>query len=125
MRVLLSSLQSAFTLRVPPLSFTAAALQRFTARGAGDTLPALLHETLPEGLQRTTHPTGIAPTASVAEPVELAPSDPVGLRVLPYRPAATWPEHRLVHPRVYDPFRAFPRRAAHLVALIHPRDPRD
>jgi hypothetical protein len=54
-----------------------------------------------------------------------APAEPEGIRVVPYRPATAWPEARRIHPRVYDPFRAFPRRASCLADLIHPRDPRD
>ena len=54
-----------------------------------------------------------------------APAEPDGVRVVPYRPTTPWPAGRLVHPRVYDPFRAFPRRATFLAELIHPRDPRD
>lgn len=72
-------------------------------------------------------------TADVFEPITdddlplfgRAPAEPDGVRVVPYRPTAPWPTNRLVHPRVYDPFRAFPRRAALLAELIHPRDPRD
>jgi len=52
--------------------------------------------------------------------VVIAPghADPRGLRVVPYRPDAAWPEGRRVHPRLRDPFRPFPGRSHALRALI-------
>jgi hypothetical protein len=53
--------------------------------------------------------------------IVLTPSgggDPLGVRVVPYRPDGTWPEGRRLHPRLYDPFRAFPARARTLRDLI-------
>ncbi|MBA2667895.1 MAG: hypothetical protein H0U69_12780 [Trueperaceae bacterium] len=60
-------------------------------------------------------------SAPAAESVVLAPhrADPDGLRVVPYRPDPTWNTARRIHPRVYDPFRAFPKRAQHLGELMY------
>jgi hypothetical protein len=55
----------------------------------------------------------------------LAPLDPPGLRVVPYRPDERWPKGRRMHARLNDPFRAFPQRVPALLDLLHPRDPRD
>jgi hypothetical protein len=74
-----------------------------------------------------------SPVERLAEPLDTfgapttgpAPADPSGVRVVPYRPTAAWPEGRRLHPRVYDPFRAFPLRARFLLGLIDGRDPRD
>jgi hypothetical protein len=52
------------------------------------------------------------------------PAEPYGVRVVPYRPGAAWPEGRRVHPRVYDPFRAFPQRATLLAQIMHTDDRR-
>ena len=54
-----------------------------------------------------------------------ADHDPAYLRVVPFVPQAGIPTHRRVHPRIVDPFRAFPRRASDLLELMHPADPRD
>ena len=54
-----------------------------------------------------------------------AANDPDYLRVIPYVPQAGIPAHRRAHPRIVNPFRAFPRRASDLLELIHPADPRD
>ena len=43
--------------------------------------------------------------------------DPVGLRVVPFRPVTRWPLRRAAA-RIYDPFRGFPRRSAHLADLM-------
>ena len=73
----------------------------------------------------------IAPAPLPAMPVE--PSvrvssahlvDPVGLRVVPFRPSTRWPLRRAA-PRIYDPFRGFPLRSMHLADLMDGRsDPR-
>jgi hypothetical protein len=55
----------------------------------------------------------------------LAPLDPPGLRVVPYRPDARWPRGRRMHARLNDPFHGFPQRVPALLELLHPRDPRD
>ncbi len=52
-------------------------------------------------------------------------NDPVYLRVVPFIPQAGIPAHRRAHPRIVNPFRAFPRRAGDLLELMHPPDPRD
>lgn len=50
--------------------------------------------------------------------------DPVGLRVVPFRPSTRWPLRRAT-PRIYDPFRGFPLRSVHLADLMDGRaDPR-
>ncbi|MFN2323204.1 MAG: hypothetical protein ABR510_09650 [Trueperaceae bacterium] len=43
--------------------------------------------------------------------------DPVGLRVVPFRPSTRWPLRRAA-PRIYDPFRGFPLRSVHLADLM-------
>jgi hypothetical protein len=57
--------------------------------------------------------------------LQLGPSDPPGVRVVPYRPDDRWPTRRRVQSRLVDPFRAFPQRVPALLDLLHPRDPRD
>jgi hypothetical protein len=54
-----------------------------------------------------------------------APAEPHGVRVVPYRPGTAWPEARRVHPRIYDPFRAFPQRATLLGQIMHTDDRRE
>lgn len=49
-----------------------------------------------------------------------AAHDPDYLRVVPYVPRAGIPGHRRAHPRIVNPFRAFPRRADDLLELMHP-----
>ncbi len=70
----------------------------------------------------TTPPT-VEPAALVVEPV--APSvpgpDPVGIRVVPLRPASPWPPRR-ARERVLNPFRAFPFRTMHLSRLMYAAD---
>lgn len=69
----------------------------------------------------------IAPEPVAPRPVE--PSvrvsaahlvDPVGLRVVPFRPTTRWPLRRAA-PRIYDPFRGFPLRSVHLADLMDGR----
>lgn len=43
--------------------------------------------------------------------------DPLGLRVVPFRPSTRWPLRRAA-PRIYDPFRGFPLRSVHLADLM-------
>jgi hypothetical protein len=85
------------------------------------------------GASQVTPGSAASASAAVVDPITeddlplfgRAPAEPDGIRVVPYRPTAPWPAGRMVHPRVYDPFRAFPLRATFLAELIHPRDPRD
>lgn len=61
------------------------------------------------------------PTATVTPSVPVAAKhlvDPVGLRVVPYRPVTRWPLRRAA-PRVLDPFRGFPKRALVLGELMY------
>ena len=113
-----------------------AALAGATAGGRSPGAPST-RETLRIGVTgvrhvaRTAPPAPVAPTNAV-EPIadeeialfEPAPAEPHGVRVVPYRPTSTWPEERRVHPRVYDPFRAFPNRAALLAEIMHTDDGR-
>jgi hypothetical protein len=43
--------------------------------------------------------------------------DPVGLRVVPFRPTSRWPLRRAAT-RIGDPFRGFPLRSMHLADLM-------
>lgn len=71
----------------------------------------------------TTVPPTVEPAAVVLEP--LAPcapaADPVGIRVVPLRPASPWPARR-ARERVLSPFRAFPFRTMHLSRLMYAAD---
>ena len=74
------------------------------------------------------------PAASASAPVSTRPIepsvpvsaahlvDPLGLRVVPFRPTSRWPLRRAA-PRIYDPFRGFPLRSAHLADLMDGRAP--
>jgi len=73
----------------------------------------------------------VEPTLDATATAPLEPSvpvsaahlvDPVGLRVVPFRPTSRWPLRRAT-PRIYDPFRGFPLRSAHLADLIDGRTP--
>ena len=64
------------------------------------------------------------PTLAPARTCAVA-SDPDYLRVVPFIPQAGIPAHRRAHPRIVNPFRAFPRRAGDLLELMRPPDPRD
>jgi hypothetical protein len=70
-----------------------------------------------------TVPPTVEPAALVLEP--LAPrapvADPVGIRVVPLRPASPWPPRR-ARERVLSPFRAFPFRTMHLSRLMYAAD---
>jgi hypothetical protein len=72
-------------------------------------------------------PEAAAPAPVAPQPIE--PSvrvsaahlvDPVGLRVVPFRPTTRWPLRRAA-PRIYDPFRGFPLRSVHLADLMDRR----
>lgn len=43
-------------------------------------------------------------------------------RVVAYRPTSPWPVGRYPAPRIRDPFRAFPHRRLHLIALMYADD---
>jgi hypothetical protein len=67
-----------------------------------------------------------APVAPAPKPLPVEPSvrvaaahlvDPIGIRVVPFRPVTRWPLRRAA-PRIYDPFRGFPHRSAHLADLM-------
>jgi hypothetical protein len=64
-------------------------------------------------------------TTQTAAPARARVVDPIDLRVVPFVPSDNGTTQRRVHPRVLNPFRAFPNRGAHLYELMHPRDPRD
>jgi hypothetical protein len=75
---------------------------------------------------RVAHPSpSVASGPASTAPPALLTLDPEGVRVVPYRPGEAWPEGKRLHPRVYDPFRNFPRRAIYLSQMMYPRDPRD
>jgi hypothetical protein len=65
----------------------------------------------------------VEPAAPVLEPVapRTPAADPVGIRVVPLRPASPWPP-RTARQRVLNPFRAFPFRAMHLSRLMYAAD---
>ena len=66
-------------------------------------------------------PTLPAPRVEPTVPVSAAHLvDPVGVRVVPFRPNTRWPLRRAA-PRIYDPFRGFPLRASHLADLMDGR----
>lgn len=86
-------------------------------------------------LRTAAAPAPLAPAAADAAPAALAPTapapvepavrvaaahlvDPVGLRVVPYRPVSRWPLRRAA-PRVLDPFRGFPQRSQVLADLMY------
>ncbi len=95
----------------------------------------------PVARSRRPHPaargaTGARPTddraaasETVAAPLEVPGAayvrprrpDPDYLYVVPYVPSDAAPAHLRAHPRIRNPFRAFPRRAADLVGLIDGR----
>ena len=61
-----------------------------------------------------------------AAPARARVVDPIDLRVVPFVPSDDRAaQRRRAHPRVLNPFRAFPERGAHLFELMNPRDPRD
>ncbi|TVR85163.1 MAG: hypothetical protein EA416_17375 [Trueperaceae bacterium] len=68
--------------------------------------------------------TGTA-TPQPAAPARARVVDPIDLRVVPFVPSDNGARQRRVHPRVVNPFRAFPNRGAHLYDMMNPRDPRD
>jgi len=47
--------------------------------------------------------------------------DPVGVRVVPLRPATPWPERR-ARERLSNPFRAFPNRSFYLARMMLAQD---
>jgi len=59
----------------------------------------------------------LAPTASLRP--SAAPNDPSYLCVVPYVPAHNRVSHLKAHPRIVNPFRAFPRRGHDLLTLMH------
>ena len=76
----------------------------------------------------TAQPAMPAPTVPVGSTVPVAPlatralaADPVGVRVVPLRPASPWPARR-ARDRVLNPFRAFPFRTMHLSRLMYADD---
>lgn len=63
-----------------------------------------------------------APTAPIAPIGPIGPvADPVGVRVVPLRPASAWPARR-ARERVLSPFRAFPFRTMHLSRMMYADD---
>ena len=95
-----------------------------TPRGYGTLeAPSLAHPDVAGGAT----PGAAAPAPMPALPVE--PSvrvsaahlvDPLGLRVVPFRPSTRWPLRRAA-PRITDPFRGFPLRSLHLADLMDER----
>jgi len=71
----------------------------------------------------STAPATVEPAALVVEAIApRAPAaDPLGIRVVPLRPASPWPPRR-ARERVLSPFRAFPFRALHLSRLMYADD---
>jgi hypothetical protein len=67
-------------------------------------------------------PTAGGPAEPRAEVDRPATCDPSYLRVVPFVPDAGIPAHRLAHPRIADPFRAFPRRCNDLLDLMAQRN---
>lgn len=76
----------------------------------------------------------LAPTAAGALPLiddhedvlpwtSAASTDPQGVRVIPLRPASSWPIRRGPGDRLSNPFRTFPYRAVHLGRIMYGRDP--
>ena len=66
-----------------------------------------------------------ASTLQTVAPARVRVVDPIDLRVVPFVPSDNGTTQRRVHPRVLNPFRAFPNRGALLLDLMNPRDPRD
>jgi hypothetical protein len=66
-----------------------------------------------------------AATLPSAAPARARVLDPIDLRVVPFVPSDNGTTRRRAHPRVLNPFRAFPHRGAQLYEMMHPRDPRD
>lgn len=150
MNGLLASLRFPFALRGPwaattAVAATAAPVRSFEAPAR--TAEAFRTLARPEAKSRA-HGTLVAPpieyiapaerTPEVTEPAQmpLAPVeptvrvsaahlvDPIGLRVVPFRPSTRWPLRRAA-PRIYDPFRGFPLRSVHLADLMDgPTGPR-
>lgn len=80
--------------------------------------PAVVVEPAPE----VTAPAPL-PAMPIEPSVRVSPAhlvDPVGLRVVPFRPSTRWPLRRAA-PRIYDPFRGFPQRSLHLADLMDDR----
>jgi hypothetical protein len=84
--------------------------------------PAIDADAAPQVADDTTP----GPTLPVEPSVRVSAAhlvDPVGLRVVPFRPDPRWPLRRAA-PRILDPFRGFPMRSAHLADLIDGSVPR-
>ena len=71
----------------------------------------------------TAAPPTVGPATLAIEPVapRASAADPVGIRVVPLRPASPWPPRR-ARERMLSPFRAFPFRAMHLSRLMYAAD---
>jgi hypothetical protein len=83
-----------------------------------DLVEPTLEPTAPAPAPAATLPT---PRVEPSVPVSAAHLvDPVGVRVVPFRPTTRWPLRRAA-PRIYDPFRGFPLRSSHLADIMDGR----
>lgn len=97
-----------------------------TVRPMVEPAPAAFEPGAPTAPVDPTAPT--APTAPIGPIAPIAPigpigpvADPVGVRVVPLRPASAWPARR-ARERVLSPFRAFPFRTMHLSRMMYADD---
>ncbi len=70
-----------------------------------------------------TGPTEARALAHVEANVRARRSDPDDMCIVAYVPSDATPMHLRAHPRIRNPFRAFPRRGADLVSLMEVRAP--
>ncbi len=144
MNGLLASLRFPFALRGPWTATAAVAANAAPVRAvdaAARATEAFRTLARPEAAPRTHRPlvappiahppVAVEPTPDATEPAPpparpVEPTvrvsaahlvDPVGLRVVPFRPSTRWPLRRAA-PRIYDPFRGFPLRSVHLADLM-------
>ena len=90
--------------------------------------PQPMLDTAPTPAPTPAPPSDVRADAATTQPTEPARArvvDPIDLKVVPFVPSDNGTARRRVHPRILNPFRAFPNRGALLFELMHPRDPRD
>ena len=101
-------------MRRPPVARVRRA--RPTTRGEGE--PTGTADASATGAPPITVPTGTHVRAHAEANVRAHRSDPDDLCIVAYVPGDVPPTHLRAHPRIRNPFRAFPRRGADLVSLI-------